>query len=65
MIRLGRLAFHGIYPTGSYFTQKEETQPYIDRFLESRLKRWLSYFERVLTSNDGGNGYSVYIIKDI
>ncbi|XP_052803818.1 glutathione S-transferase P 1-like [Mya arenaria] len=55
----GRLAFHGIYPTGPYATQKETTQPYIDRFLESRLPRWLQYFERLLKSKDDGKGFVV------
>ncbi|XP_060572023.1 uncharacterized protein LOC132730183 [Ruditapes philippinarum] len=53
----GRLAFHGIYPVGSYSIQKEETQPYIDRFVAERLSRWMKYFERVLASNNGGKGF--------
>ncbi|XP_045168606.2 uncharacterized protein LOC123531584 isoform X2 [Mercenaria mercenaria] len=53
----GRLAFHGINQVGPYLSQKEETQPYIDRFVSERLPRWLKYFERVLASNNGGKGF--------
>ena len=53
----GRLAFHGIDPVASYFDQKEETQPYIDRFVSSRMPRWLSYFERALKANNEGKGW--------
>jgi hypothetical protein len=56
----GRLAFHGIYPVGSYSIQKEETQPYIDRFVDERFPRWMKYFERVLASNNGGKGYDFF-----
>ncbi len=40
----GRLAFHGKDPAASYSGQKEETQPYIDRFLEKRLPGYDSNF---------------------
>ena len=53
---LGRLAFHGIDHKAGYLTQKEATQVYVDRFLNTRLERWLSYFERVLKSNNDGKG---------
>ncbi|KAL5006889.1 hypothetical protein ScPMuIL_015695 [Solemya velum] len=53
----GRLAFHGIDPVGSYYPQKKETQPYIDRFVKDRFPRWLKYFEKVLTANDDGKGF--------
>lgn len=55
----GRLAFHGIHPVGSYKSQKEETQPYIDRFLENRYPRWLKYFERTLLTNNGGKEFII------
>ena len=52
----GRLAFHGIDHKAGYLTQKEATQVYVDRFLNTRLERWLSYFERVLKKNNDGKG---------
>ena len=52
----GRLAFHGIDHKAGYLTQKEATQVYVDRFLNTRLERWLSYFERVLKNNNDGKG---------
>ncbi|XP_045170005.2 glutathione S-transferase-like [Mercenaria mercenaria] len=55
----GRLAFHGIHNVGPYKSQKEETQPYIDRFIESRFPRWLKYFERALVANGGGKGFII------
>ncbi|CAG2239709.1 glutathione S-transferase-like isoform X1 [Mytilus edulis] len=53
----GRLAFHGINPTASYFTQVEETKPYIERFAAERIPKYLSYFESVLKYNNGGKGF--------
>lgn len=53
----GRLSFHGKNPVGPYLSQKEETQPYIDRFVSERLPRWLKFFERALTANNGGKGF--------
>lgn len=55
----GRSAFHGIHPVGTYLSQKTETQPYIDRFIEGRLPRWLKYFERILRLNNGGKGFVI------
>merc|ERR1712150_224617 len=55
----GRLAFHGRNPVESYYTQKEETAPYITRFVAERLPRWLTYFERILKENNGGQGFVV------
>ncbi|KAK3108998.1 hypothetical protein FSP39_020566 [Pinctada imbricata] len=53
----GRLAFHGIHPTGPYLEQKEGTQRYIDNFVDNRIHRWLKYFEAVLKRNNGGQGF--------
>ncbi|KAH3692805.1 hypothetical protein DPMN_194557 [Dreissena polymorpha] len=53
----GRLSFHGIHPQGPYLSQKEATQPYIDRFVSERLPRWMKYFERVLSNNQEGKGF--------
>ncbi|ESO99694.1 hypothetical protein LOTGIDRAFT_141723 [Lottia gigantea] len=50
----GRLAFHGVYPTDSYFSQQEGTQPYINRFVEKRFHQFLKHFEKALTYNNRG-----------
>lgn len=55
----GRLAFHGINHTASYFGQEKETQVYIDRFIAERLPKWLKHFEAVLRYNKGGSGFLV------
>ncbi|CAH1246668.1 GSTP1 [Branchiostoma lanceolatum] len=55
----GRLAFHGRNNVESYYTQKEETQPYIDRFLATRLSRWLTCLETALKANKGGQGFVI------
>ncbi|KAJ8314316.1 hypothetical protein KUTeg_008877 [Tegillarca granosa] len=55
----GCLSFHGINPMASHKSQKEETQPYIKRFVTERLPRWLKYFESVLKENNGGEGFVV------
>lgn len=53
----GRLAFHGKHPQASYFTQEEETKPYIERFAAERIPKYLDYFESVLKYNKGGKGF--------
>ncbi len=58
----GRLVFHGRGFIESYYTQKEETQPYIDWFLDGRLQKWLSHFETILAANNGGNGYVTQLL---
>ncbi|KAI8521308.1 hypothetical protein Bbelb_010620 [Branchiostoma belcheri] len=55
----GRLAFHGRNNVESYYTQKEETQPYIDRFVATRLPRWLAHLETALKANKGGQGFAI------
>lgn len=55
----GRLAFHAIDSTGSYASQKEATQPFIEKFAANRLPRWLKFFERMLLANNGGKGFVV------
>ncbi|XP_035669728.1 glutathione S-transferase P-like isoform X2 [Branchiostoma floridae] len=55
----GRLAFHGRNPVESYYTQKEETQPYIDRFVATRLPRWLTHLETALKANNDGQGFVI------
>lgn len=55
----GRLCFHGINPTQSYYPQKEATQPYIDRFVSERLPKWLKHFEALLCHNKGGKGFVI------
>ena len=44
-------AFHGKDPVASYSIQKEDTQPYIDRFVTTRLPRFLNHFEKILAHN--------------
>ncbi|XP_021348408.1 glutathione S-transferase P-like [Mizuhopecten yessoensis] len=53
----GRLCFHGINPTMTYYNQKEETKPYIERFVAERIPKWLQHFEDVLLANSGGKGF--------
>jgi len=55
----GRLAFHGKDFLASYYTQMEETKPYIKKFVDTRLPRFLSYFEKVLQFNNGGDGFVI------
>jgi len=55
----GMLAFHGKDFVASYFDQVEETKPYIKRFVDTRLPRFLSYFEKVLQFNNDGNGFVI------
>ncbi|CAM9876603.1 unnamed protein product [Lampetra planeri] len=55
----GRLAFHGKDFHASYFTQQEETKPYIEKFVKERLLRFLGHFEATLKANDGGQGFLV------
>ena len=52
-------AFHPIDLHASYTSQKEEAQPYIKKFLESRLPKFLQFFEDSLRLNGGGAGYMV------
>ncbi|CAH1788919.1 unnamed protein product [Owenia fusiformis] len=53
----GRLAFHGIDHTASYFGQEEGTKPYIERFIKTRLPSMMETFEVTLKANGGGNGF--------
>ncbi|KAL3846871.1 hypothetical protein ACJMK2_017824 [Sinanodonta woodiana] len=53
----GRLAFHGMNHTASYYTQMEETKPYIERFVKDRLPRFLKHFETTLVANNAGKGF--------
>ncbi|KAK3610950.1 hypothetical protein CHS0354_038999 [Potamilus streckersoni] len=53
----GRLAFHGMNHTASYYTQKEETKPYIERFVKDRLPRFLKHFETLLVAKNGGKDF--------
>ena len=49
----GHDAWHAIDHNGSYASQREATQPFIDTFLSKRLPRWLSTFESTLKQNGG------------
>lgn len=53
----GRNSFHGINLIASYFTQQEETKPYIERFVKDRIPRYLKHFEQVLSLNNNGQGF--------
>ncbi|XP_064614289.1 glutathione S-transferase P 2-like [Liolophura sinensis] len=53
----GRLCFHGVNWQASYFTQQEETKPYIKHFTTNRIPNFLNHFETALSRNDGGKGY--------
>lgn len=53
----GRLVFHGRNFVESYFTQKQETKPYIAWFVKDRLPKWLAHFEKTLAANSGGKGF--------
>ena len=52
----GRLVFHGTGFVQSYYTQKEETKPYIEWFIKDRFWKWLGYLESCLAQNNGGKG---------
>ncbi len=52
----GRLAFHGLNHTMTYYKQVEETKPYIRTFVSERLPKFLRYFNQVLLSNQEGKG---------
>lgn len=58
---LGRLVFHGKAHTASYFTQQEETKPYIEWFAKERIPKYLKYFESVLKHNNGGQGWDMLL----
>ncbi|KAL8574738.1 hypothetical protein ACOMHN_023942 [Nucella lapillus] len=55
----GRLAFHGVKWTASYFDQKEGTKPYKDFFVKERMPKFLGHFEKALAGNKGGSGFVV------
>merc|ERR1711893_115829 len=55
----GRLVFHGRGFVESYYTQKEETKPYIEWFKRERIEKWLAVLEKNLKANNGGNGFLV------
>lgn len=55
----GRMAFHPVKNTMSYYDQVEEAKPYIEAFKKERLPRYLSHFERLLAANNGGGGFFV------
>merc|ERR1719154_374361 len=52
-------AFHPVNMHGSYASQKEEAQPFIQQFLDTRLAVFLQFFEDSLKLNDGGKSYMV------
>ena len=52
----GWWSFYSIDARISYAEQKDATQPYIDRFVSSRLPKWLGYLERALKANNNGEG---------
>jgi len=52
-------AFHPINWHGSYESQKEEAQPFIQQFLDTRVTVFLQFFEDSLKLNDVGKGYMV------
>lgn len=55
----GRLAFHGKDFNATYYNQQEETKPYIKRFIDTRLPKFLQYFEKVLNLNNDGDGFVI------
>jgi len=55
----GRLSYHHANHTASYFTQQQETAPFIEEFKNSRMITWLNYFERCLKSNHNGEAFLV------
>lgn len=55
----GMLSFHGKDFIGSYNDQKEETKPYIKAFVDRRLPMFLRHFEKLMISNNGGDGFVV------
>jgi hypothetical protein len=56
LLIIGRLVFHGRGFIESYYTQKKETQPYIDWFKKERFAKWMGTLERCLAANKGDHG---------
>ena len=53
----GCKAWHAMDYNAGYSEQAEATQPFVDRFVEQRLPKWLAHFGRKLAqNNDGGGG---------
>eukprot|EP00092_Neocalanus_flemingeri_P066805 GFUD01081434.1.p1 GENE.GFUD01081434.1~~GFUD01081434.1.p1 ORF type:complete len:247 (-),score=48.85 GFUD01081434.1:131-871(-) len=52
-------AFHPVKLNESYQSQKAEAQPFIEKFLASRLSTFLQFFEDNLKINDGGRGFMI------
>lgn len=55
----GRMAFHPVKNTMSYYDQVEEAKPFINDFKKERLPRYMDNFERLLRSNKDGAGYFI------
>jgi len=49
----GHDAWHAINHSGSYESQKKETQPFIEKFIQQRLPKWAQYFEDTLIAAGG------------
>jgi glutathione S-transferase len=50
-------AFHAIEHTGSFESQKEKVQAFIEAFRKTRLPNYCSYFESCLKHNKEGEGF--------
>jgi len=57
IVEEGCRGWHAIHTCDSYASQKKETQPFIDIFLDERLPIWLEFFETTLKHN--GNKHFV------
>ncbi|KAF8071007.1 Beta-carotene ketolase [Scenedesmus sp. PABB004] len=60
----GRLAFHPVDHNASHKTQVEESKPYIKRYGETRLPKYVQYFEAVLRANGGTPDAPGFLVGD-
>lgn len=61
----GRLAFHPVENTASYYTQVEEAKVAVAKWTTSRLPRWLNYLEKVAAQSTTGYLAGTYSYADI
>ena len=52
-------AYHPLDPNASYISQKQAAMPYITKFMETRLPKYLMHLEECLKKNREGMGYIV------
>jgi glutathione S-transferase len=55
----GRLQFHPVDHSASYYNQIEEAKPYVAKFERERVPEILAEFEMYLNYNGGGQGFVI------